>query len=130
MGGGTAEQRVRRPLKSTPRSSAMKKTLRTIRSDISFLSGLCLAGFVVLAVLTGTGMDERVELFVSPDDLHALAGYGLALVAALHVLLQVGRMRSYLSRRLRSVVVASRDPRRREVGHRTMSPRRRIRATE
>ncbi len=104
----------------------MKKTLRTIRTDISFLTGLCLAGFVVLAVLTGTGMDERVELFVSPDDLHALAGYGLALVAALHVLLQTGRMRSYLSRRLRSVVVASRDQRRREVGHRTMSPHRRI----
>jgi hypothetical protein len=79
--------------------------MQSLRNDFSFLTSLCLLGLVALAALTGMGMDEYVGGLVpleELDDLHPLAGYGLALIAGLHVLLQLGKMRAYVSRRLRA----------------------------
>jgi hypothetical protein len=77
-----------------------KKTLRTIRKDLSILTSLALLGLVGIAALTGVGMDDVAEGLLPLDDLHALVGYTMAAVAGLHALLHLGVMKSYARRRL------------------------------
>ena len=77
-----------------------KKTLRTVRKDLSILTSLTLLGLVGLAALTGVGMDDVAEGHLPLDDLHALVGYTMAAVAGLHALLHLGAMRSYARRRI------------------------------
>ena len=77
-----------------------KKTLRTLRKDLSILTSLVLLGLVGIAALTGMGMDDVAEDLLPLDDLHALVGYTMAAVAGLHALLHLGAMRSYARRRL------------------------------
>jgi hypothetical protein len=77
-----------------------KKTLRTLRKDLSILTSFVLLGLVGLAALTGVGMDDVAEEILPLDDLHAIVGYTMAAVAGLHALLHLGVMRSYARRRL------------------------------
>jgi hypothetical protein len=77
-----------------------KKTLRTLRKDLSILSSFVLLGLVGLAALTAVGMDDLAGDLLPLDDLHALVGYSLAAVAGLHALLHLGAMRSYTRRRI------------------------------
>ena len=77
-----------------------KKTLRTLRKDLSLLTSFVLLGLVGLAALTGTGMDDVAEEILPLDDLHGLVGYTMAAVAGLHVLLHLGAMRNYARRRI------------------------------
>ena len=87
-----------------------KKTLRTVRKDVTILTSLALLGLVALSALTGMGMDDAVEGFVPVDDIHPLIGYTMALVAGLHALLQIGAVRVYVRRRLKDL--AGEPPRR------------------
>ena len=81
-----------------------KKTLRTVRKDMTILTSIALLGLVGLSVLSGMGMDEEVEgFFLMDDDIHAMLGYTMALVASLHSLLHLGDMRAHMRRRLRAV---------------------------
>ena len=77
-----------------------RKTLRTLRKDLSILTSLVLLGLVGLAALTGMGMDDVAEEILPLDDLHAIVGYAMAAVAGLHALLHLGVMRNYARRRL------------------------------
>jgi hypothetical protein len=77
-----------------------RKTLRTVRKDLSILTSIALLGLVGLAALTGMGMDEVAEEIVPLDDLHALVGYSMAALAGLHALLHLGVMSAYARRRL------------------------------
>jgi hypothetical protein len=88
-------------LSASKKESIMdKKTLRTVRKDLSILTSFVLLGLVGLASLTAVGMDDVAEDLLPLDDLHALVGYSLAVVAGLHALLHLGAMRSYARRRL------------------------------
>jgi hypothetical protein len=78
-----------------------KKTLRTVRKDLTIFTSIVLLGLVALSALSGMGMDDEVEGFLPVDDIHPLIGYTMALVAGLHALLQFGNMRAYVRRRLR-----------------------------
>jgi len=80
-----------------------KKTLRTVRKDVTILTSLALLGLVGLSVLTGAGMDDEVAGFLPVDDVHPLLGYTMALVAGLHALLQLGTMRTYARNRLKAL---------------------------
>ena len=85
-----------------------KKTLRTVRKDMTILTSIALLGLVGLSVLSGMGMDEEVEgFFLLDDDIHAMLGYTMALVAGLHSLLHLGTMRTYATRRLKSLAGGS-----------------------
>ena len=86
------------------------KTLRTIRRDLTVLTSLCLLGLVALSVLTGLGMDDEAEGLLSLDDIHPLIGFAMALVTGVHVMLQLGALRTYVKRRLTDIV--SEPPRR------------------
>ena len=77
-----------------------RKTLRTVRKDLSILTSIALLGLVGLAALTGMGMDDVAEEFFPLDDLHALVGYSMAALAGLHALLHLGVMSAYARRRL------------------------------
>ena len=80
-----------------------KKTLRTVRKDMTILTSIALLGLVGLSVLSGMGMDDEVEgLFLMDDDIHAMLGYTMALVAGLHPLLHLGDMWTYMRRRVRA----------------------------
>jgi hypothetical protein len=88
-------------LSASKKESIMdKKTLRTVRKDLSVLTSLALLGLVGLAALTAVGMDDVAEGLVPLDDLHALVGYTMAVVAGVHALLHLGAMRDYARRRL------------------------------
>jgi len=80
-----------------------KKTLRTVRKDVTILTSLALLCLVGLSLLSGVGMDDEVEGFLPVDDIHALIGYTMALVAGLHALLQLGTMGTYMRRRLKAL---------------------------
>jgi len=84
-----------------------KKTLRTVREDVTILTSLALLGLVALSALTGMGMDDEVEGFLPVDDIHPLIGYTMALVAGLHALLQLGTMRIEITRRLKALAGGS-----------------------
>ncbi|HEY5168736.1 MAG TPA: hypothetical protein VIK03_05000 [Thermoleophilia bacterium] len=77
-----------------------KKTLRTLRKDVSIFTSFLLLGLVGLAALTAVGMDDVAGDLLPLDDLHALVGYTMAAVAGLHALLHLGAMRSYARRRI------------------------------
>jgi hypothetical protein len=77
-----------------------KKSLRTLRKDVSILTSFLLLGLVGLAALTAVGMDDLAGDFLPLDDLHALVGYTMAAVAGLHALLHLGAMRNYARRRI------------------------------
>jgi hypothetical protein len=79
------------------------KTLRTVRKDLTILTSLALLGLVALSALSGMGMDDEAERFLPVDDIHPMIGYTMALVAGLHALLQLGAMRTYVSRRLKTL---------------------------
>jgi len=97
-------------LAPTTGSMMSKKTLRTVRKDVTILTSLALLGLVGLSVLTGAGMDDEVAGFFSVEDIHPLMGYTMALVASLHALLQIGSMRTYARQRLKAL--AGESPRR------------------
>ena len=80
-----------------------KKTVRTVRKDLTILTSVALLGLVGVSALTGAGMDDGGEGLLPVDDVHALAGYTMALVAGIHALLHLGAMRGYLKRRLAQV---------------------------
>lgn len=90
-----------------------RKTWRTIRKDLTVLTSICLLGLVGLAALTGMGMDEEAEGLLPVDDIHALVGYSLALLAGAHVLLQAGVLTKYAKKRLRDLAG---EPQRRGAG--------------
>jgi hypothetical protein len=75
-------------------------TARTIRQDLSFIVGALLLLSVALAALTGLSSDEA-EFFGLGDDLHALAGWSVVVLTALHAILCGGQMIRYAKRRLR-----------------------------
>jgi hypothetical protein len=79
-----------------------RKTWRTIRRDLTILTSVLLLGLVGLSALTGMGMDEA-EGILPVDDVHALSGYLMAVVAGLHVLLHLGAMRTYVVNRIRTL---------------------------
>jgi hypothetical protein len=88
-------------LSASKKESIMaKKTLRTLRKDLSILTSLALLGLVGLAALTGAGMDDVAGDLLPLDDLHALVGYSMAAVTGLHALLHLGAMRTYARRRI------------------------------
>jgi hypothetical protein len=76
------------------------KTAKTIRQDLSFIVGALLLLSVALAALTGLSSDEA-EFFGLGDDLHALAGWSVVVLTALHTILLGGQMIRYAKRRLR-----------------------------
>lgn len=80
-----------------------RKTLRTVRKDVTILTSLALLGLVGLSLLTGVGMDDEVEGLLPVDDIHPLMGYTMALAAGLHAMLQFGTMRTYMGRRLKAL---------------------------
>jgi hypothetical protein len=80
-----------------------KKTLRTIRKDLTIFTSIALLGLVGLSVLSGMGMDEAEGLGFVDDDIHAMLGYTMALIAGLHSLLHLGTMRSYMRQRVRAL---------------------------
>lgn len=83
----------------------MSRRMRTIRKDLTILTSVTLLVLVGLSVLTGMGMDDEVEgLLLMDDDIHALIGYVMALVAGLHALMHLGTMRTYARQRLRAFV--------------------------
>ena len=79
-----------------------RKTLRTLRKDMTIVSSLALLGLVGFSVLSGMGMDD-VEGLLPVDDIHALLGYTMAIVAGAHALLHLGTMRTYAVRRLKEL---------------------------
>jgi hypothetical protein len=78
------------------------KTWRTIRKDLTVLTSVVLLGLVGLSALTSLGMDEA-EGILPVDDVHAMTGYLMAMVAGLHALLHLGVMRTYATRRVREL---------------------------
>ena len=80
-----------------------KRTLRTVRKDVTILTSLALLCLVGLSLLSGVGMDDEVEGFLPVDDIHSLVGYTMALVAGLHALLQLGTMRTSMRSRLKAL---------------------------
>jgi hypothetical protein len=81
------------------RNTMSRNTLGTVRRDLTMITSLCLLGLVVLAVLTGLGMDDEVEGLLPLDDIHPLMSYVMAVVAGLHAVLQLGSMRRYIRKR-------------------------------
>jgi hypothetical protein len=75
---------------------------RIIRQDACFVVSALLALATIATVLTGLGGDES-EVFGLGDDLHALAGWSMAALAFVHMLLHVGQMVRYAKRRARSL---------------------------
>ncbi len=75
---------------------------RIIRQDACFVVSALLALATVAAVLTSLGGDES-EVFGLGDDVHALAGWSMAALAFVHMLLHVGQMMRYAKRRTRSL---------------------------
>jgi hypothetical protein len=80
-----------------------KKTLRTVRKDLTMLTSLALVGLVGLALLTGLGMDDAAEEILPLDDVHELVGYLMAFVAGLHVLLRVSSLWTWAKKRARDL---------------------------
>jgi hypothetical protein len=87
-----------------------KKTVRTVRQDLTILTSLALVGLVGLALLTGVWMDDAGEEFLPLDDLHELVGYAMVLVAGLHVLLRLPSTWTYAKKRVRQLGGGSAGP--------------------
>ena len=77
------------------------KSLKTFRQDLSMIVGLLLLTTMVLAAVTGLAGDEE-EFFGLGDDLHAVMGWGAAVLTGLHTLLCWRQMATYAKRRFRN----------------------------
>ncbi len=76
---------------------------RAIRQDVSFLISILLVLAVIATVVTSLGGDES-EFLGMDDDLHALTGWVLVVLAVAHVLLHLGQLTRYARRRTRSLL--------------------------
>lgn len=85
------------------------KAIRRIRKDLTILTSLVLLALVATAALTGAGMDDAEGHLAPVDDLHAAAGWALALVAGVHSLLHLGALWKYGRNRARSLGAALQD---------------------
>lgn len=77
-----------------------RTTTRRVRQDFSFMVSVLLILAVIVSALTALAGDEA-EFIGLDDDLHALAGWTMVVLAALHVLLRGGQMVGHARRRLR-----------------------------
>ena len=77
-----------------------RTTARRVRQDFSFMVSFLLILAVILSALTALAGDEA-EFIGLDDDLHALVGWAMVVLTALHVLLFGGQMVGYARRRLR-----------------------------
>jgi predicted ThiF/HesA family dinucleotide-utilizing enzyme len=77
-----------------------RAAMRRLRQDFSFIVTALLVLTVIVSALTALVGDEA-EFIGMDDDLHALAGWVMVILAGLHTLLHVGQMVSYAKRRLR-----------------------------
>jgi hypothetical protein len=78
-----------------------KKTIRMIRQDLGFVTGVLLLLTVVLAAVSSLSSDEA-EVFGLGDDPHGLMGWTLVVLTALHTVFCWGQMVAYAKRRLRN----------------------------
>jgi hypothetical protein len=92
------------------RATMSGKMLRTLRKDMTIITSLALLGLVGLSVLSGMGMDD-VEGLLPVDDIHALLGYTMAIVAGAHAILHLGTMRTYAVTRLKELAGRPADDR-------------------